>query len=244
MSLGPYDGTVGGLKLSTVALDLRDELIARVVRGKSFADIGGLWGTINEKVSVAARLNATKLAMIDISPEGSDLWREFHERTSGFDVECVSSDVCALASISTALKYDVVHCSGVLYHHPNPIFLLEALRQITGQYLILTSAVTQEHIANEFGSYDVQPSGVIFVPALNPRERKILWKYWQEKAGAGVCYGISEPVKWDSKDFGPWWWLPTRRAMLALAECVGFRVIESGDTWNGNAHTALLELAG
>jgi len=59
----------------------------------------------------------------------------------------------------------------------------------------------------------------------------------------GACYGISEAVKWDAEDFAPWWWLPTPTAMLALAECVGFRVIESGDTWNGNAHTALLQVA-
>jgi hypothetical protein len=232
--------------LSTIAVDLRDDYIARVVRGKSFADVGGLWGTINEKVSVAAQSHAAKLAMIDISPAGGDLWRQFGERMSSLDVtgcECISSDVCVLAATGAAPQYDVVHCSGVLYHHPNPVSLLEALRRITGQYLILTSAVTQEHILNELGSYDVPPSGVIFVPALNQGERDILWKFWRENAGAGGCYGISEPVKWDSRDFGPWWWLPTARAMLALAECVGFRVVESGATWNGNAHTALLQVA-
>jgi hypothetical protein len=232
--------------LSTIAVDLRDDFIARVVAGKSFADIGGLWGTINEKVSVAARSHAATLAMIDIAPSGGDLWRQFRERMTSFDVadcECISSDICALAATDAALKYDVVHCSGVLYHHPNPISILQALRQITGQYLILTSAVTQEHISNELGSYDLPPSGVIFVPALSERERDILWKYWRENAGAGGCYGISEPVQWDSRDFGPWWWLPTVRALLALAECVGFRVVESGGTWNDNAHTALLQVA-
>ena len=33
--------------------DVRDTYIRQVVAGKSFADIGGLWGTVNEKVSVA-----------------------------------------------------------------------------------------------------------------------------------------------------------------------------------------------
>ena len=32
-------------------MDLRDDYIRRVVRGRSFADVGGLWGTVNEKVS-------------------------------------------------------------------------------------------------------------------------------------------------------------------------------------------------
>ncbi len=231
--------------MSTIAGDLRDDFIERVVKGRTFADVGGLWGTINEKVSVAARTQAASLAMIDISPSGGELWKQFRARLSSCGVEsceCISSDVCAVASSAQAPRYDVVHCSGVLYHHPNPIFLLEALRRITGQYLILTSAVTQEHIANELGSYDVPPSGVIFVPALSAREREILWKYWRENAGAGGCYGISEPVQWDSRNFGPWWWLPTPDAMLAMAKCVGFEVVESGKTWNGNAHTALLQV--
>ena len=33
--------------------DVRDTYISQVVAGKSFADVGGLWGTVNEKVSVA-----------------------------------------------------------------------------------------------------------------------------------------------------------------------------------------------
>lgn len=240
------DKAVGGLDLSTIAVDLRDDFIGRVVHGRTFADVGGLWGTINEKVSVAARSKAASLAMIDISPNEADLWQHFRARLGSFGVdscECISADVCAIASADKPPRYDVVHCSGVLYHHPNPISVLEALRRITGEYLILTSAVTQEHISNELGSYDVPPSGVVFVPALSDHERAVLWKYWRENAGAGGCYGISEPVQWNSRDFGPWWWLPTAHAMLAMAQCVGFRVLESGGTWNGNAHTALLQAA-
>ena len=37
--------------------DVRDTYIAQVVAGKSFADVGGLWGTVNEKVSVVVAAN-------------------------------------------------------------------------------------------------------------------------------------------------------------------------------------------
>ena len=56
-------------------MDLRDDYIRRVVRGRSFADVGGLWGTVNEKVSVAAQAEARSVAMIDISPAGSEFGR-------------------------------------------------------------------------------------------------------------------------------------------------------------------------
>lgn len=227
--------------------DLRDEFIARVVRGHSFADVGGLWGTVNEKVSVAVRSKALTVAMVDISAPDSELWMQFSERLASLGIsgcECISSDVCALAANGTARKFDVVHCSGVLYHHPNPIWFLEALRQIATRHLILTSAVTQETVSNDRGTFHIPPSGVIFVPALDQQERLILAKYWKEKAGVGACYGITEPVQWNTRDFGPWWWLPTPRAMLAMAESAGFRVRDSGPTWNGNAHTALLEVVG
>ena len=59
--------------------DPRDAFIARVVRGKSFADVGGLWGTVNEKVSVAHAAGAASLAMVDIS-EWGDRWNEFETR--------------------------------------------------------------------------------------------------------------------------------------------------------------------
>ena len=224
-------------------MDLRDDFIARVVGGRSFADVGGLWGTVNEKVSVAARSGARSVAMIDISPPGSELWNLFSERLASFGIECecISSDVCALVENGTAPEVEVVHCSGVLYHHPNPIYFLGALRRIAKRHLVLTSAVTQPEIANEFGEFHIPPSGVIFVPALNQCERDVLSKYWKEKAGVGACYGITDPAKWDPGDFGPWWWLPTPQAMLAMAECVGFRVLDSAPTWNANAHTALLE---
>src|SRR5258708_6455118 len=132
-------------------MDLRDEFIAKVVDGRSFADVGGLWGVVNEKVSVAAEHHALRLAMIDISSPQSELWQIFRDRlaTSGiYDCECISEDICDLAGRSKH-KYEVVHCSGVLYHHPNPVLLLESLRRVTARYLILTSAVTHEAVIND-----------------------------------------------------------------------------------------------
>src|SRR4051812_5668734 len=57
-----------------------DEWIARHVSSLSFADVGGLWNTKNERISAAFKAGATRLAMIDVQPLGSHWWNKFHER--------------------------------------------------------------------------------------------------------------------------------------------------------------------
>jgi hypothetical protein len=135
----------------------------------------------------------------------------------------------------------VVHCSGVIYHHPSPLALLLALRKVTSGHLVLTSAVQQEHIENQYGTYSMPPSGVLFVPALSATERLILGTYWKEKAGVESCLGITETVDWNANDFGPWWWLPTPKALAGMSESCGFEVLDQAPTWNGNASTLLLK---
>jgi hypothetical protein len=222
--------------------DLRDRYIARVVRGKSFADVGGLWGTVAEKVSVARRHGAIAATMIDVSPPESELWQAFARRMRSRRVrgyQTLSRDVCALRPGDVPRPFEVVHCSGVLYHHPSPLALLAALRAITAEHLILTTAITAETVANRRGRYRVPASGVIFVPALTERERAVLAAHWERVAPGAL--GITRPASYDVADFGPWWWLPTARAAAALCESAGFLVLDQGLTWRGNALTLLLK---
>jgi len=44
--------------MSAKNTDPRDLYIAQVIAGKTFVDVGGLWGTVNEKVSVAYQAGA------------------------------------------------------------------------------------------------------------------------------------------------------------------------------------------
>jgi len=218
--------------------DPRDDFLAEVVAGKSFADVGGLWGVVNERVSVANRLDAASLAMIDATPADQALWQQFRTRMADLGVSGareISSDVCQLEGE----RFDVVHCSGVLYHHPDPFVLIRSLRALTAEHLVLTSAISQERIENEHGVYTLPPSGAILVPALDAAERSILGHHWS-LAGAQID-GIHREVAYSLDDFGPWWWLPTRGAMLAMCQAAGLRVLASADSWNGNAQTLLLD---
>ncbi|GIK40755.1 MAG: hypothetical protein BroJett011_45880 [Chloroflexota bacterium] len=222
--------------------DFRDECIARVVKGKTFADVGGLWGTISEKVSVAHKYGAASLTMVDIQAEGNEWWQKFDDRMHQLGVteyKCVSTDICN-PSLATLLQpFEVVHCAGVLYHHPNPMVMLVALRSITKQYLILSSVITQQVIKNEKGTYTIPPSGVVFVPALNDAERAILKVYWDK---IGAAFGLTEKYTYRLDDFAPWWWLPTAPALLAMCQAAGFKVLEHALIWNNDALTVLLEV--
>lgn len=221
--------------------DVRDKYISRVVKGNTFADIGGLWGTVNEKVSVAHRCGASELTMMDIQPPESDLWQKFHDRMGALGISgyrCVTLDLGHPQIASTVQPVDVVHCSGVLYHHPNPMLLLANLRRTSRKFVILTSAITRGEIKNKKGRYSLPPSSVLFVPALSDAEREIMRAHWEPY---GTAYGLTQKCEFTVDNFAPWWWLPTATALLAMCTAAGFSVEDSAHTWNDNALTILLK---
>jgi len=231
------------LLLELEANDIRDRYIARVVKGKTFAEVGGLWGTVNEKVSVASKYGATSLTMIDVTPISDNFWQDFCDRMTSLNIasyHCISQDITQIKLAEIGKPYDVVHCAGVLYHHPHPMQILVGLHQITGKHLILTSAITQEVIKNEWGCYEIPASGVIFIPALDEAERAILKAYWQPYLYGSPIIGLTEKAVFDINDFGQWWWLPTAYALEAMCKVAGFKVLDKGLTWKNNALTLLL----
>ena len=225
--------------------DVRDTYIGRVVAGKSFADVGGLWGTVNEKVSVAHTHGARTLTMIDISPVGSELWTLFEQRRHTLrlpTVECVSGDILTLAEVEPCPQFDVVHCSGVLYHMPEPMRFLRALRNISREALVLTSAITATRVTGQKGVLEIPAAAMLCIPALQGREREIVQSYWQGVVGDGA-FGLTQQVaEWSFEDFGPWWWLPTVEALRAMCEVAGFRYEDGASSWNGNAYTLRLSV--
>ena len=231
--------------MNTFTSDPRDTYIGRVVRGKSFADVGGLWGTVNEKVSVAHRSEASALTMIDVSLPGHELWRLFEERRQALglpEVQCIGADALTMANTSPVGQFDVVHCSGVLYHIPDPMRLLVSLRKITREYLILASSVTGTSVQNKEGILQVPQGAALFIPGLQSRERAILKSYWQQFVGDAALGLTSEIPSWRIDEYGPWWWLSTVDALKAMCEVTGFRCEGGAYLWNDNAYVLLLSV--
>jgi len=227
--------------------DPRDEFLSQVVSGKSFADVGGLWGTVKEKASVAHRYGASALTMIDVASPENWQWQLFeeHRRNLGLPpVNCISGDLVTLVETSSCPQFDVVHCSGVLYHVPDPVRFMAALRKITREYLILCSVVTAKEVQSEKGTLHVPKAAAVFIPALQDQERAILSSYWEQFVG-DQALGITAPQpSWlldgDATRFSPWWWLPTVEALKAICTVAGFRFHKGAHFWNDNTYVTLL----
>ena len=234
------------LEKSQQFTDPRDRFIHRVAAGRTFADVGGLWGTVSEKTSVAHAAGATALTMIDQMPEGDEWWQKYEARCRELrlpKVRAVVGDVVKLVRDDPELRFDVVHCSGVLYHFPEPLAMIRALRALTREYLILSSSITETLIRNDAGEIRVPEGGAILVPALSRAERAVMHAHWAPTVGTTALGLTSHVDHWDIDDFAPWWWLPTTTALGRMCEVAGFEVEGLDHFWNNHTATFLLRAA-
>lgn len=224
--------------------DARDEFIGRVVAGKIFVDVGGLWGTVRERVSVAHAAGAGEVYMIDVAPPGDELWTRFGDRMQALGVTgygITSADLHAPG----LPEFDVVHCSGVLYHSPNPMATVHALKRLTREFLVLSCSVVPRVIRNPVGTLTLPAAAWLFLPALGGREAAIVREHWRPHV-RDTAIGLTRPFPgaFDPDDWGPWYWLPTVDGLVEMARFCGFHVIDEAPIWGGNAHTMLLKVAG
>jgi hypothetical protein len=213
-----------------------NDWIRRCVKGKTFADVGGLWGTVNEKITVAAKAGAAETTMIDIAPLDHELWQQFYERCSQEGVvhgRSITANVDDPVFAEKTGLYDVVHCSGVVYHCPNPLYTVSQLAKIAKFVLILASAVIPFTVSNKFGTITTEDNSALFVPALNEHQKKIVARYFEEVGGRMV--GINLPLEgdWSLNDYAAWWYLFTPNYVAGLLGVCGFRVVDTAEEWAG-----------
>ena len=220
-----------------------DDWIRDSVLGKSFADIGGLWRTVGEKVTVAAGFGASRLTMVDHSPSGSEDWRLFRERAAGLGVREVCADANHDGFIQAVGEHQIVHCNGVLYHTPDPVGMLLQLASITTEVLIL-GTIHLGRFGQLVNKFDRDPigelPGSVFVPGLSDAHRGIIADAYLFPDHA-PARGISEPQgRWTTDgqiDAAVFWWLHSVPAIEAMLAVVGFAiedVIAVGpDSWEG-----------
>ena len=221
-------------------MDHRNEVIGRLAPGKSFVDIGGLWGLENEKVTVAHKAGATGLCMVDIWKPDSEWWLKFRKLRTDLGVPPVrevTGSIDSLATVSEVGQYDIVHCSGVIYHCPNPFHTLQCLRSIASETLILASAVMPPVIENDYGKLELSHQAAVCVPCLDGTSRVIFSKYIQERFGGGA-WGITDRIDcWYFSDgapnYGPWWWLWTTTYLQRLVLASGLEILEDYDQFDG-----------
>lgn len=224
----------------------KDDWIKKIVVDKSFADIGGLWGTVNEKISVAIKAQAKRAAMIDITPLNHKVWQEFHNHCSNMGItnyDSLQADVTRQNLSEKIGKFDVIHCSGIIYHVPDPFSLLLNLHSVVKEYLILSSMTIPSVIVTDDGSLTLAGGLAYSVPLLNKAQKKFFATYFNNKK-LNIAHINGKLVEnWINPNncpkFGPWWWLWTPDYLKNMLEICRFEVIEVAETWEGRAHSFL-----
>jgi hypothetical protein len=231
-------------------LSFRDRLIRKHVTDCSFVDVGALWDTRNEKVSVAVTAGARSASIVDITPAGDPAWALCRERCLAFGVSGYKEHSLDLNDPLIHVKlgtFDFVYCSGVIYHAPSVFYTLQRLYSLTERYLMLGSMVVPEVIENEFGSINLAGGGMMFVPGLNQVTRSIAHAYFSSK-GLEIKHiapdaGPVAPFMWQpgKPNYGPWWWLFPLGTLCSLVQTVGFKIIATDTSWGGRSATIFCE---
>ena len=188
------------------------EYVRAAAPGKSFADVGCMWGVHGAYTFAAEEAGATSATGVDVFGPTPEFEAERSRRGSG--VRFVLGDITDPATAAEVGTVDVVFCAGVLYHHPSPFEVLAALRRICGERLILrTSAIPEMPGLRNMA---------VYWPGLSPRQRR-LWNL--TSLGLARQAGITGPFE-PGEGYGNWFWGMTPSCIEGLLGTAGFRVLE------------------
>lgn len=204
--------------------DIRDRMVQEVARGRSFVDIGGLYEIVKERVSVAHRAGASRVALMDVEPPENPWWAEMEQRLRANGVEeftLISRDI----SDYKGPRFDVAYSSGVLYHVPDPLGYLRMVVEMAQEYCIVASTVCPAVMETPAGTVRVPEAGALFIPALDGTERAVVEAYMHERGRQGFMTGAGTR---DFRNYYPNWWLPTKEAFVAMCQVAGIDVIRHG----------------
>jgi SAM-dependent methyltransferase len=186
------------------------EYIRNYTAGKSFVDIGCMWGVNGEYAFVAEEAGASSVKGVDIFGPTPEFEQERLARNSS--VEFILGDASHPETLERIGECDVVFCAGVLYHHPSPFDLLVALRRICRETLILRTSTIPE-IAG-------LSNAAVYWPMLNERDRAV----WDLRSlGLSRQVGITDPFA-PEEGYGNWFWGMTPSCLVSLLETSGFQV--------------------
>ena len=190
--------------------DRLPEYIRNHAPGRSFVDVGCMWGVNGEYAFIAEEAGATAVKAVDVFGPTPEFEQKRAARKSR--VEFVLGDITRAETLQAVGEVDVVFCAGVLYHHPSPFDLLVALRQICRQTLILRTSTIPEIRG--------LPNAAVYFPMLGAGSRE-LWRL--ESLGVQHQAGISNEFQ-PSVGYGNWFWGLSPSCLESLLKTAGFRV--------------------
>jgi hypothetical protein len=195
--------------------DARHAWIERNVPGRSFADVGGVYSVDGDVALAAERAGAAPVSLFDA---GDIDLSEFPRKASeaGSAVRYVQGDLEEAESVRALGPHDVVYCTGVIYHTPNPILQLMHLREITSELLYLGSRTVPE-VPGLRGA-------CVLYPGIDEDTRAAL-----VRAEGGRREGLGLGLPFDERPmhgYGNFWWGITRSALEAMLRTANFEPVE------------------
>ena len=186
----------------------REDVVRRHVAGKTFCDVGCMWNVHGRIAFVAEEAGAAAVTGVDVMAASAEFEAEHSRRSS--KVRFVRGDVHDPKTIAAVGPHEIVWCSGVLYHSPNPVLTLQRLRELTTELLILQTMTLPELPGVK--------QGLVFYPGVpNPR----LYARWGEDAARSLR--LPEP---DEDPYAPWWWGISRSALYGMLRAARFEPVE------------------
>ena len=196
-------GTVRGV-------DALPGYIAEHAPGRSFVDVGCMWGVNGWYSFLAEEAGATVIKGVDVFGPTPEFEAARAER--GSRVEFILGDISQPSTIARVGVCDVVFCAGVLYHHPSPFDLLVALRRVCGSLLILRTATIPEVRGLQHAA--------VYWPLLPADQRKL----WTLGRTTGRQVGLTAEFE-PEQGYGNWFWGLTPSCLQSLLRTAGFRVV-------------------
>lgn len=184
-------------------------LIERLVPGRTFVDVGCMWKVDGAYAFHALASGAAEVTGVDINPATPEF--EGRNRAEGGRVRFVQADLNDPELPARLGSFDVVFCSGVLYHVPNMQQSLDQLRRLCRDTLILATASITERET---------PNAAVFLPYMDPAAREAL-NFWGRYRKTGLDSDIIP-----ERGYANWLWLPTASCLRAMLRFAGFEVDE------------------
>ena len=200
----------------------RDAWVRRHAPGKSFADIGGLLDRDGGRAFDAEAAGAERVTLFDAGDPIYGFEQAREQRGSA--VRFVQGDLADPVAVERVGPHQVVWCTGVIYHTPDPVLQLRHLRSITTELLFLGT-----HTIPEVPGL---PQACVYYPHLDTAARAALARAYPNR-GAGVIGVGTAFDETPMKGHANFWWGITPSALEAMVRSAGFEVVE---VWRNHAH--------
>lgn len=192
--------------------------------GKSFVDIGGLFMRGGDIAFAAEAAGASAVTCFDVGdpdlPAGGDKTFAEKREERGSSIRFVQGDLEDPDSVAEIGPHDIVWCTGVIYHTPNPVKQLMQLRALTLELLYLGTLTIPD--------LPGFPNACIYYPYLPNDDRApyAAGPDWDDRVPKGLL-GIGEAIdEAPMRGYGNCWWGISRSALRAMLCSARFEVVE------------------